>query len=90
LAVSRSGSQRKVRWRAGDRSTTAFAVYRVPINRRGNLEPCGLADARYLLGTQRRTTTATQQFTDPSPLAGHRYVVTALDRLWNESRPAVA
>jgi hypothetical protein len=59
---------------------TSYAVYRLD----GIQVPrsCDLADATNLLGTVRD-----RSFVDSTAVAGHgyTYVVTALDRLWNES-----
>jgi uncharacterized lipoprotein YddW (UPF0748 family) len=59
---------------------TSYAVYRVDGTRLPSA--CDLADATHLLGTTRGTS-----FVDSTAAAGKRYtyVVSTLDRLWNES-----
>ena len=59
---------------------TSYAVYRFDGTRIPSA--CDLADATHLIGTTR-----TQSYVDSSAQPGQRYtyVVTALDRLWNES-----
>jgi uncharacterized lipoprotein YddW (UPF0748 family) len=59
---------------------TSYAVYRVDGTRLPSA--CDLADATHLLGTTRGTS-----FVDSTAVAGKRYtyVVSTLDRLWNES-----
>ncbi|HTF12347.1 MAG TPA: family 10 glycosylhydrolase [Asanoa sp.] len=59
---------------------TSYAVYRFDGTRIPNA--CDLADATHLIGTARA-----ESYVDASARAGQRYtyVVTALDRLWNES-----
>ncbi|MER7459771.1 family 10 glycosylhydrolase [Micromonospora sp. NPDC126480] len=72
-------------WQRGTTgSTTAYAVHRLPGD--GGVDPCDLADARYLLGTV-RASGATGTFTDATATASgtYRYLVTALDRLHHES-----
>jgi len=71
----------ELRWASTDRRSTSYAVYRVP----GRYSPCALVDARNLVGTARD-----QSFVDESAGDGrYTYVVTALDRTHNESRPSV-
>ncbi len=63
---------------------TSYAVYRFATNELPYFD-----DARALVGTVRRTGSETT-FTDTTAVAGERYyyLVTALDRLWNESPPS--
>ncbi|MGH3446192.1 MAG: hypothetical protein ACRDP4_01070, partial [Nocardioidaceae bacterium] len=75
-------------WRAGDASTTSYAVYRLQRDDHGKVKgsDCRLADATHLLATM-RTTGAFQHFVDTTAEPGVRYtyVITGLDRTWNES-----
>jgi uncharacterized lipoprotein YddW (UPF0748 family) len=92
VTARRTGDAVQVRWRSGDRSVTGFAVYHIPMKGPG-LDPCALADARYLVATQRVSGNGWQTYTDTSTSAGkpgYRYVVTSLDRLWNESKAEVS
>ncbi|MEP6629301.1 MAG: family 10 glycosylhydrolase [Lapillicoccus sp.] len=74
-------------WRAGDASTTSYAVYRLPAtDGRVKADDCRIADATHLVATL-RATGDTQTWTDPQGDPGATYVVTGLDRLWNESAP---
>jgi uncharacterized lipoprotein YddW (UPF0748 family) len=71
--------------------STAFAVYRFD----GDVQvrACDIADASHLLATVRRSGSGVlQSFTDGTAEAGreYTYVVTALDRLHNESAPSPA
>ena len=69
---------------------TSYAVYRFD----GATFPraCDLADAAHLVDTVRAVggPGTAQSYVDSSAVAGHRYtyVVTALDRTWNESLPS--
>lgn len=78
-----------VHWRAGGATTKSYAIYRVR-GKVGTLDSsaCVLADATHLLAT-RRSHGDLQSYLDPTAASGVRYtyVVTALDRLWNESQP---
>lgn len=73
-----------------DRRTARFAVYRLPRTRDRILSgDCRLADATYLQAVLPATRSRTQQWTDPSADDQRwTYVVTALDRTWNESDPS--
>jgi hypothetical protein len=66
---------------------TSFAVYRVE----GGTGAIDVEDAANLLATVRAQTGVVQRWTDASAAEGstYRYVVTALDRVWNESAPSV-
>lgn len=76
-----------VTWRspADHDQATSYAIWRFD----GHLRPDDqqLTDATNLLATVRRTDDHLQQFVDHDATAGQRYtyVITALDRLWNES-----
>jgi uncharacterized lipoprotein YddW (UPF0748 family) len=70
-----------VRWTSPDERATTFAVYRVPGTA---VEPCDLADARYLVAAVRRTG-ADMSWSDARPRDGVTYVVTAVDRSGQES-----
>jgi uncharacterized lipoprotein YddW (UPF0748 family) len=76
----------KLRWVSG--AATSYAVYRLD----GLLLPsrCDLADGRHLVGTLRAERAPIQTFTDAAVVPGQRYtyVVTALDRVHNESWPS--
>ncbi|HEV7649335.1 MAG TPA: family 10 glycosylhydrolase [Actinophytocola sp.] len=71
----------ELRWAGTDRRTTSYAVYRVP----GHYSRCALVDAHNLVATVRG-----RSFVDTTAGDGrYAYVVTALDRTHNESRPSV-
>lgn len=77
-----------VRWRAGDASTIGYAVYRIPVtNQRIKPGDRILTDATNLLATI-RADRGYQTWTDTTA-SGQRYtyVITSLDRTWNESVP---
>jgi uncharacterized lipoprotein YddW (UPF0748 family) len=67
----------------------SYAVYRFD-----GVDPvpgaCGFADATHLIATQRATAGESQTFVDTTAEPGKRYTyfVSAVDRLWNESRPS--
>jgi len=86
LDAARGPSGVRLRWVSGH--ATSYAVYRVDGNRL--VGRCELADARHLVGTVRAGKGPIQTFTDASAAAGTRYsyVVTALDRSYNESWPS--
>ncbi|MGW6006328.1 glycoside hydrolase family 10 protein [Oerskovia enterophila] len=65
---------------------TAFAIYRVE----GEARHIDIEDATNLVATVRTSGHVVQDWVDETALTGRRYtyVVTALDRLWNESRPS--
>ncbi|PWJ26660.1 uncharacterized lipoprotein YddW (UPF0748 family) [Branchiibius hedensis] len=71
----------RLTWLAGSGDTTTYAVYRV-VGR--PVTSADLADARNLVATVRSSGWVTQ-WTDPAPVAGASYAVSALDRLSNES-----
>jgi uncharacterized lipoprotein YddW (UPF0748 family) len=83
-----SGTPEGVRlnWVSG--AATSYAVYRLD----GHTLPsrCDLASAKHLIGTVRTAQGALQTFTDASAVPGqpYSYVVTALDRVHNESWPS--
>ena len=68
------------------RRATSFAVYRAA----GRGARVDVDDATQLLGTVRSDGRPLQGYTDATAAIGERYTyaVTALDRLWNESRPS--
>lgn len=72
---------------AGPKATraTSFAIYRVAGSGAVDVE-----DGANLLATVRATRGVEQSFTDATAEPGttYTYAVTALDRLWNESRPS--
>ncbi len=89
LHASASGDGVRLSWRPGDASTTSYAVYRLPeTHGRVKADDCRLADATYLVATM-RAGAGDQQWTDPGvqPGQGYTYVITGLDRTWNESDP---
>ncbi len=77
----------RLRWVGTDRRTTSYAVYRVP----GHAGRCALVDGRNLVATLRAVPGRQQSFVDTSAEPGGRYgyVVTALDRVHNESRASM-
>ena len=75
-----------VSWTADDPAATAYAVYRVPDDR---LDACTAIDARYLMATVRDSGDVAA-WTDPRPDDAVTYLVTAVDRLGQESAPTVA
>jgi len=88
LKAVRSGTAVTLTWRAGDASTTSYAVYRIPATH-GRVKPgnCVIADASNLVATM-RATGATQSWTDRAAGSGdHTYLITGLDRTYNESVP---
>jgi uncharacterized lipoprotein YddW (UPF0748 family) len=88
LSAVRGAGGTTVSWRSGDASAVGFAVYRIPVTgSRVKADDCAIADATNLVATLRAgsdvatwtdTTAGGQRFT---------YVVTNVDRLWNESDP---
>ena len=88
LSAVRGPGGTTVSWRSGDASAVGFAVYRIPVTgSRVKADDCAIADATNLVATLRAgsdgatwtdTTAGGQRFT---------YVVTNVDRLWNESDP---
>jgi hypothetical protein len=82
--ASRTSGGVRLRWVSG--KATSYAVYRLT----GRPGRCDLADATHLVGTVRAGRGPLQTFTDTTAVAGQRYsyVVTALDRSHNESRPS--
>ena len=88
LSASVGGSGTTVRWRAGDSTTVSYAVYRIPVtDQRVKPDDCVVADATNLVATM-RAVSGYQTWTDASA-GGQRYtyVITGLDRTWNESVP---
>jgi len=88
LSASVGGSGTTVRWRAGDSTTVSYAVYRIPVtDQRVKPDDCVVADATNLVATM-RAVSGYQTWTDTSA-GGQRYtyVITGLDRTWNESVP---
>jgi uncharacterized lipoprotein YddW (UPF0748 family) len=88
LHADRTPAGVRLQWRTGSTDTTSYAVYRRDLTA-GDL--CPDNDARNLLATV-RSTGARQTFVDATAVKGHRYVylVTALDRMWNQSLPLPA
>lgn len=82
VAATRSANGVKIDWTSTASDDTAFAVYRFSQG-----EPVNLADPAKILVVQRATTATTQTFLDTRAPTGtaYTYVVTALDRLHNES-----
>jgi uncharacterized lipoprotein YddW (UPF0748 family) len=88
LSAVRGATGTTLRWRAGDADTVSYAVYRVPVTGvRIKTGDCLMADATNLVATLRGvaghvtwtdTTAGGQRYT---------YVITGVDRLWNESIP---
>lgn len=81
--VARTGDGVRLRWVGTDRRTAAYGVYRVE----GDQARCATVDGRHLVATIRADHGPTS-FVDTEAAAGTRYtyVVTALDRVHNESR----
>ena len=77
-----------VTWRAGDASTSSYAVYRIlATDMRVKPGDCVIADARNLVATV-RAGEGDQTWTDPTGGAGaYTYVISGLDRVANESVP---
>ena len=71
-----------------DRRATSFAVYRVE----GRDRSIDVDDAANLIATVRAERAVVQRFVDTTAEPGRQYsyVVTALDRIWNESAPSKA
>jgi uncharacterized lipoprotein YddW (UPF0748 family) len=84
--AARTSTGVRLRWVSG--AATSYAVYRVDGHQL--VGRCDVADATHLVGTLRAGSGPLQSFTDPTAVAGQRYsyVVTALDRSNNESRPS--
>jgi len=89
LITSAQRTEDGVRLRWLRNGATSYAVYRFD----GTVLPrqCDLADGRNLLGAVRSTGGPLQSFTDATAEPGRRYtyVLTALDRLHNESLPSL-
>ncbi|GAB2563896.1 glycoside hydrolase family 10 protein [Kribbella endophytica] len=88
LKASRTTGGVKLDWRATSKDTTSYAVYRRDLLAG---DWCGDNDARNLVATL-RATGGQQTWTDTTAVAGHHYIylVTALDRTWNQSIPLPA
>lgn len=88
LTAVRTGPGVTVTWRAGDASSSSYAVYRIPAtDMRVKPGDCVIADARNLVATM-RAGQGDQTWTDPTGGAGdYTYVISALDRVSNESVP---
>jgi len=87
LHATRSGSGVTLTWRPGDASTTSYAVYRIPATHgRVKAGDCVVADAGNLVATMRAAGGA-QTWTDPAGSGDDTYVITGLDRTYNESVP---
>jgi uncharacterized lipoprotein YddW (UPF0748 family) len=88
LSATLGAAGTTLRWRAGDADTVSYAIYRIPVtDQRVKAGDCRLADATNLVATVRGTAGYTT-WTDTTP-GGQRYtyVITGVDRLWNESIP---
>lgn len=88
-AARRAADGVRLHWNdAGPRRTaaTSFAVYRVE----GDAHAIDVEDPANLVATVRSSGHVVQDWTDGSAVEGtsYTYAVTALDRLWNESRPS--
>jgi hypothetical protein len=85
--VSYSGSGIKLTWNDIDSNTCYYAIYRYSNNESININSDD--SARKLIATFRRSTAGQQQYIDSSRTDpnGVVYVVTALDRLHNQSLP---
>ena len=83
LRATRTTEGVRLTWRRPLGGATSYAVYRRDL---AAGDWCPDNDARNLLTTTRSTTV-----TDPTAQPGHTYtyLVTALDRTWNESLPAI-
>ncbi|GAA1535900.1 glycoside hydrolase family 10 protein [Kribbella lupini] len=88
LKASRTAAGVKLDWRATSNDTTSYAVYRRDLLAG---DWCGDNDARNLVATL-RATSGQQTWTDTTAAAGRHYIylVTALDRTWNQSVPLPA
>ncbi|MEP6649050.1 MAG: family 10 glycosylhydrolase, partial [Lapillicoccus sp.] len=88
LSAVRSGSGTTVRWRAGEGSTVSFAIYRIPVtDQRLKQGDCRLADATNLVATVRAVPGYTTWTDTTADGQRYTYVITGVDRLWNESIP---
>ncbi|WP_127794285.1 glycoside hydrolase family 10 protein [Agromyces sp. LHK192] len=69
-----------------DRRATSFAVYRVE----GRVASIDVEDAANLVATVRAADAVRQEWVDAAAAPGtaYTYVVTALDRVWNETAPS--
>jgi hypothetical protein len=87
LDAGRTDDGVRLRWAAA--GATSYAVYRVD----GSRPPgrCDTDDATFLVGTVRDGRGHVETFVDETAERGSRYtyVVTALDRSHNESRPSL-
>jgi uncharacterized lipoprotein YddW (UPF0748 family) len=85
LHSDRTDTGVRLQWRATSADTTSYGIYRRDL---AAGDWCPDNDARNLLATV-RAGTGQQTFVDTTAIAGHQYVylVTALDRTWNESIP---
>lgn len=89
MNARRQGQQVQLRWNfRGPTGPTSYAIWRLP----GRVTPTAdqLADATYLVDTVRaQTDQRVQTWVDiDAPSGPVTYVVTAYDRLWNESAPS--
>jgi len=80
-------------WERGSRDAVSYAIYRFDgDDHRGGPDRCDLADASHLVATQRHVDARQQTWTDPTAANARgrkvTYVVTEVDRLGNESKPA--
>ncbi|MDK7742217.1 glycoside hydrolase family 10 protein [Helcobacillus massiliensis] len=88
VQVSAKGDAAVLSWnRASAKGATSFAIWRLPA---GQADGAALGDGRNLLATVRaddRGGRQTLTLTGSAPVRG-TFVVTALDRLWNQSAPS--
>ncbi|WP_432944337.1 glycoside hydrolase family 10 protein [Kribbella sp. CA-253562] len=88
LKAARTAGGVELQWRATSKDTTSYAVYRRDLTAG---DWCADNDARNLLATM-RSTGGQQTYVDTTAVAGRHYLylVTALDRGWNQSVPLPA
>ena len=88
LSAARTASGTTLRWRAGEATTVSFAIYRIPVTAdRVKDGDCRLADATNLVATVRGTAGYTTWTDTTAGGQRYTYVITGVDRLWNESIP---
>jgi len=87
LRASRTDDGVQLRWTGGSADTTSYAVYRHDLDAG---EWCEDNDARNLLATVRASGEPVYVDTTAADAGQYVYLVTALDRTWNESNPLPA
>lgn len=75
-----------VQWDGTDADAASYAIYRVPAS---TVQPCDLADARYLVANPRRSGSR-MTWVDPNPDPDAQVVITAVDRSGRESSGVIA